>query len=221
MTSTYHYNKKKRGRRNNNALSRKQARAVKAIVEAELEDVTELKFNDRIYTLGLTVAPLIYDLTSTIVLGTNGYDRIGLDIELKSIWFKFQLGLADTFNYMRIIFFQWYDDVSAAFPAWDDIFQYPAAGNPVNVSDFMSPYGLNKGKDRSFKVLKNIELILDNDNPAQIITGYIDKGFRKSINFGTASTLGNNHIFMMVVSDSAAIPDPTLEGVTRLRFTDS
>lgn len=122
-----------------------------------------------------------------------------------------------------MVLFQWLAERSAAAPTWIDIMQYGTAGGlPANQYELMSPYTLANGTESLFRILYNEEINLDADNSIQQVKGYINKGFRKMIDFdNTTANSGTGHIYLMVVSDSAAIAHPTFDGITRLRFRDA
>lgn len=221
MSNVYKRNLKRRRRRAKHVLSRRQATAVKAIVDSKLEEEVELKWDDVKHSLTCSTTPTFFDITAQITSGVDPYDYIGNTIRLQSLAYKIYFSLADTTNYIRLVFFQWYDDAVNT-PTFADICQLNTAGSPIDQTDYMSPLALGAGTTKSFRILRQFDFVMSATEPACIYQGFINKGFRKDITFATNDpTQGNNHIFMMYLSDSSAVAHPAGEGWTRIRFTDA
>lgn len=213
-------NMTKRRRRIKQVLTRNQKREVLNLIENKVEDKIESKYIDLQFNFSVTNVPTISSLTS-IGTGLTANNRIGNKVELQNISLKFQCLLADTTNYMRIVIFQWIEDAKN-FPSWVDLFEFNTAGLPTTQAERMSPYTLDTGKQGSFRILYSNEMQLDTDNSVQLIKSYINKGFRKVIDFdSTLSNRGTGHIYMMALSDSSGIPHPNLAGYVRIRFKDA
>lgn len=210
----------KRRRRIKQVLTRNQKREVLNLIENKVENKIESKYVDIQYATGISNVPTISSLTS-IGPGTGPNQRIGNKVELVSIQCKLLFALADATNYIRIVIFQWLED-AGSFPTWTDLFEFNTLGLPTTQVERMSPYTLSAGKQGSFRVLYQNELNLDNDNGLQQVKSYINKGFRKVIDFDTVlSTIGTGHLYVMVISDSSAAPHPSVNGYFRMRFKDA
>lgn len=63
---------------------------------------------------------------------------------------------------------------------------------------------------------------LDTDNPQQLISGYLTKGFKKEIWLDESTpTVKKNDIFFLFVSDSGAVTHPSISGHIRIKYTDA
>lgn len=208
-------------RRGKPALSRKEASAVKAIISNQLKEKVELKYNDETFNqTGIAMLPAFYDLTA-ISNGTGKDRRIGSDINLSSIQFQLSFTSGDETNFIRMVLFQWYPNNIDSVPQWDKIFQYHTVGLPIDMQELMSPLGIAESDIGTYKILLNKQFLLDTEESIQLMNGFIKKGFKKNIDFaGSLPTVGTNHIYVMFVSDSGAVPNPTVSGTFRLRYTD-
>jgi len=120
---------------------------------------------------------------------------------------------ADTTNLLRIIIYRWHPSASSA-PSATSILQYTGLQNAPN-----SPY--YHDQRRLFTV------IYDHTFP-QVLVGdnsnfHINKVFKlrpKEISFNAGTTNGSEKLFMLVISDSGAAPNPGLVGYLRLSYTD-
>lgn len=212
------FNRKKRyRRRRGRGLNRKQKAQVKKLIEIP----KELKFYDTSFNaIALDFAPLFVDMTAPAQ--GDGMDmRNGSRIWLKSVQYAFNFQLGDNTNYFRFLILQWFLDNGHDQPQWQQIFQFHTGGLPINQLELMSPYVLDEGGTHNFRILLDKQFYLDLDNPIQTVKGYLNKGFRKSLECSGAEENGTNHIFAMMISDSGAVSHPTVSGYTRARFYDS
>lgn len=198
-------------------LTRKQRQQIDRMIE----EPKELKFHDQGFIgAGVSTTPTFTDIT-TPNQGTDVNERIGVEIELKSISFNLMLNKGDDTNWLKMVILQWYPDRQSNGPNWDEIYQYPLNGNPITQRDRMSPLAIDKGTTGTYKIIKTVSMVLDVDNPIQTFRGYINKGFKRRITYGSSTTSGINHIYVMFISDSDVIPHPNISGEFRVRYTDS
>lgn len=208
-------------RRGKPALSRKEASAVKAIISNQLKEKVELKYVDETFNAtSISFTPTFYDLTE-ISNGTGKDRRIGSDITLTSIQFQLSFTKADTTNFIRMVLFQWYPNNDDSPPDWTKLFQYHTVGVPVDQQELMSPLAITEADVGTYKIMMNKQFLLDTEESVQLMNGFIKKGFRKNISYaGSLPTVGTNHIYLLLVSDSGATSHPTISGHFRLRYTD-
>lgn len=222
------YRKYRKGKKQGKGLNKVQ----KLQIEKMITSVPEKKYYDYGFNgIGISSTPAFYDLISPLQdLTSDG--AIGNQIRLLSLQFNLQFVLSDATNWIRMVIFQWYDDTTPtgavttnAVPVWNRIFQFAngAGGTPIDQYERMSPYLVGTGRGPIFKVLKDEQFTLDVDNPQQLFKGFINKGYRKEIglNYSIVIPSGVNKIWVMLVSDSAAAPNPTITGNFRSRFIDS
>lgn len=199
-------------------LSKKQKLQVSSMMQAP----KELKFYDTAYdSTSVSITPVFYDLTGPAE-GTGSDQRIGTEIELKSLQYRFSFVRGDDTNYLRYIIFQWYGDTAHDSPQWNQMFQYFTGILPGSLYDLQSPYQLGNGGTKLWRALVDEQFYLDSDNPIQMVKGFINKGFRKSIEYDEQTPpRGTGHVYMMLVSDSNVSAHPLVSGYTRARYYDS
>lgn len=214
--------KKRKPARMGNPFTVKQKRFISSYVEKQLqEDIEKKTYDYEFDSYGINLTPYIQDILQP-ALGTDYNKRVGAKITLESIYFKFLIAKSDNTNYIRLVFFQWFADAGNDMPTWNQLYQYYTGTNPAGMPELLSPLRISAGAQNNFKIIMNKEFILDDDDPIQLISGYIDKGFKKSIMFSDTNTAhGQNHIYMLIVSDSGVTTHPTLSGYTRLKYTDA
>lgn len=216
-------NTRKRRKRRLRALTRKQKQEVSSMITNKVEQKAELKTHDVFYNEEeLVISPSIADM-STITQGDNFNERIGVKVDLQSLYIKLRFTKFDSTQFIRVVVFQWFMERDTAVPTWYDIMQYPASTNPTLKYEFISPISVSKGFNKQFRILKDVTLDLDSDNPIQTLSMYINKGFRKRIDYNSSTSVsGTGHIWLMMISDSIGSigSRPTVSGVVRSRFTD-
>lgn len=213
------FNNKKRYRKlRGKGLNLKQ----KVQIEKMITGPAEKKFYDYSFDqLAISITPSYHDMLQP-AQGTGKSDVIGTVLNLESIYFNLYFVYGDAINYVRMLLVQWYPDTSVDDISWKKVLEYPGTSSPINIDEFMSPLVLSRANERSFRVLKDIQICLnDNDNRQQLVTGFINKGFKKQIYFEELAQNGMNHIQLILISDSGAIVHPNVSGHFRFRFTDA
>lgn len=223
------YRRRKRYR--GKGLNKKQAVAVKAIVNRKLNDVIEMKHHDvpmneeEIGCFGVQATTYMYNLTS-IAQSVTDTTRIGDSFILKSItgklWFKIGTTPQVRQTVVRMILFQWKEDNNVAVPTYSDILQDPT-GVPGSV---LLPYKLDK--NRKYKILydKKFALSLNGDSDNILADLFVQKGFAKKIQYTNQGTTGLNQIYLLAVSsdDQGLLGQSELVNFTgrfRVRYQDA
>lgn len=213
------YRKKRYRKIKGRGLNRKQKTQIKKMIESR----PEKKYYDTTWDdIQMGNTPTFTDITAP-AQGTTTSDRIGSNITLENVSFsfRFSVGASNGTNYIRMVIFQWFPDNANDLPSWTQIFQYPPTGSPASQYEYMSPLVLDEGGVRNFKVLLNQEFNLDEiDDTKASEKGFINKGYKKTITFGDAIITGNNHIYVMFISDSIGVEYPHVSGFTRVRYID-
>jgi len=199
-------------------LSQKQVMQVKKIVEKPVEK----KYFDRTYDYqDVLITPTFTDLTNPET-GIEPFNIVGSEMNLLSLQYKFFFlkPSTDETNIIRYIIFQWFPDNQNDLPQWAQIMQYKTGGSPSSTIEVMSPYVLGEGSTRNFKILVDEMFYLDADNSVQLVKGFINKGFRSSIEVDGPTQQGTGHVYLLFLSDSLFAGHPKITGYTRIRFTD-
>lgn len=201
-------------------LSQKQVMQVKKIVEKPVEK----KYFDREFDFeDVLITPSFRDLTNPDS-GLEPYEIVGSEMNLLSLQYKFYFNKpsTDETNIVRYIIFQWFPDNQTDLPSWTQMMQFKTTGTtPSSTVEVMSPYVLGEGGTRNFRILVDEIFYLDADNSVQLVKGFINKGFRNSIELNGPTQQGTGHLYLMLVSDSLFAGHPKITGYTRIRFTDS
>lgn len=151
---------------------------------------------------------------SNIGQGDTDVTRDGDQVYLRSIELTWNAIVADTYNFLRLIIFQW---MPASTPTVSDIL-IPATGNPEQ--NYQMPY--NHDGRFNFRILydRTLQVSQDTYQSRQVTKKYILKGFRHRIQYQAGTTDGNNKIYLLKISDSTAASHPTMMNVTKINFGD-
>jgi len=140
------------------------------------------------------------DLTA-IPVGTGNNARTGTEVKLKELDIKFVCALADTYNFVRFILFEWIPSDSSDGPGASEIFNTNfSSGN----NDFFC--GINQLRPSRFRILHDQTCDLHAANVIE--SHHIKMKLGWTCNFDTGSTTGRNHLYLAYISDSTAVTHP-------------
>lgn len=191
---------------------------VNMTVQQQIVKRAETKFHVATQSIGVDYTGAVYDLTS-INQGDTDESRDGDAIYWKSQTFNYRVYGGDTTNALRVIIFQWFGNTSLHTPTVGDVLQQ--YGSTLGV---LSTY-LHDGEQGT-----NFRVFYDKTTTAVNGTDTVDKVFsvkvplkyaRKKCQFNAGSASRTNGLFLCVISDSAATPNPGIEYWSRVTFTDS
>lgn len=163
------------------------------------------------YTVSTT--PGIYSLANT-AQGSSGGTHVGDECRLKSIWFRWAMGVADVSNVMRVILFKWKPNLAFAAPSATNILK------TVTVPNQITSCYQEDGEDQYqilYDKVQPLNTVGDNYNPVGLFTRKINV----KQDFLTGSSNCSNNIYLLLVSDSGAVTDPYIYFTSRIAFTDS
>lgn len=175
----------------------------------------EVKVHDYSIATGIDNAGTVFPL-SAVLQGQTQATRIGIQLNPKDLDMRFILTHGDASNIMRLVVFQFHNDDQTFTPGASTILDPTAvtAGNGV-----MAPYN-NQNKDE-FRVLMDRTYVLEAG------AGLVKKCYTtlrqrmRKIDYNGTATHGAENLYLLVISDSAAVTHPTITGESRLHFTDS
>lgn len=149
--------------------------------------------------------------------GTDVSQRIGNDIRATHISLNYNIQLADPFNQIRIILFQWHEDDAVDVPTKDSILYTAGISSYINALTFFS----NKDKykillDRTHTVAPGNSL----GSNYKFTVPYI-KVPHTRMSFNGSATNGKNMIYMFAVSDSTTVSHPVVSMQARLHYRDA
>lgn len=193
---------------------RKKGNYVAKIVNKILAKRVEDKYNDIFGSYSPLSSSYAIQLLNGLTQGAGDFNRVGNEITNLYVNTKFTMTFPDSTNRCRLLLF-WDKQPNSALPTTSDLFTYTA--NPV--SSFLNP----DCKAR-FHVLKDIVVTGGTGGP-------VSKAFNWKINLrrkntlyqGTTDQIGSimtNALYFMFLTDSAAVPNPTLEYMSRLVYSD-
>ena len=158
----------------------------------------------------------IFTLINSIANGTGDSDRVGDSIYMKSVIFNFYTSIGDSLNTVRAIIFQWLDD---SVPTLPDVLQSGIATDAI-----VSLYNHDNlfGKKMNILYDKNYTMVSGANNERQVDSGMLTKLAPRKVHYpGSGSAIpDNNRLYLLTLSDSAAVPNPGLNGFIRVRYND-
>lgn len=173
-------------------------------------------------------APTNVDYSGTVtsltdvVTGTTDQSRIGDKIKPKYMYFNFQAVAADTTNMVKVVIFRWAPPSSTGPPVVPGI-QDVLDGVVIN-SDNACLGNYVWDNRANFTVLKAETFALANHSAGPLLAErqwYIDLKSAPMIQYTASSIHGKYKIFVLVISDSGAIPYPTIQWYSRFVYYDA
>ena len=159
-------------------------------------------------------AGILWSLSS-VPQGTTDVTREGDQLRLRSIEFNYQCIVADTTNTMRVIVFIY---KPPAIPTVTDILQGPVSTAVAP----LSPY--NHDNRYNYQVLH--DRLYQLDSVTQLVTKKlkiwkIPNILRKVQYVAGSITLNMNGVYVLAISDSAAVTHPTFGFHSKVNFSDT
>lgn len=187
---------------------------VNKLVNAKLNKNIEKKFMDVTFNNSVSTGGTFVLLTSTSLGTTDSSMRVGDQIKLHSLQIRGQLQNADNWNYARIIVFRWNVNNVFRVPQMLDILQdlsYP----------WLSPYRFDAQRQGLFTIFKDKVIQTDNDDPTAKFKFNLLKKLNSRIDYDGGTGDGKGHIYVLMVTDSAAVTHPAVVFLARTVFTDA
>lgn len=210
-------------------LSQTQKRQVRSIVKRV--NPPELKYTVGTFNTTISNVATIYELVNYPIQGvegyadeqnldsTNGASRIGNQITIKNIQWRWTITIGDAINYVRVILFQFMDSTTIVTPLPGDVI-CDVANNP-----WIQP--INPLNRQKIRILFDKTYHLQSGGQETVTRKLNIKPPTKDIRFATNITAGfaaeviKGKLFYLLVSDSGAIAHPSWQNTVRLCFTDS
>lgn len=150
---------------------------------------------------------------TNIPQGLLDTERVGDQIRLATITFRYVVQLGDNFNFLRVIFFQFKNN--NALP--------PSVSAILNGTSptYLSQYSVDN--NQTYQILYDRTHRLDTDDPAKVIIGKCNMKYcKRKLQFTAGSaTVGTGMIYALAISDSSASPHPSVTGEINFWYTDS
>lgn len=182
----------------------------------------EIKYLDTTVTSALAHYAGYQSVVTNIAQGQTQNQRIGDNLNLLSLQFRFRLSLGSTptDGPVRVIVYQWHDMSSGSDPVPADILQTIGTA-----SSFLAPYAESQQKDYSILYDKTYTLTAAQRpvycSPRISING--GKFMQRSMHFKPASSvLARNNLYLLFIGQNASgVTCPFIDFICRVRYTDS
>lgn len=193
----------------NKPLTKTAKKQVVRIVRSQ----QETKFRDASIATSVSYNGVILPL-SDIPVGTGDTERIGDKIKPVSIQLRGNVVASDNTNMFRMVVFRWKPSFNADTPIPSEILQVVGSTSATN-----SPY--NHDRRSQFTVVKDVVMNLDLIGFPQKLIKF-SKKLTGSIKYNSGSTTdAMNGLYVLFISDSAAIPHPGFDTYFRISYKDA
>lgn len=203
------------------ARSKKQL-ATKQYVKSQISRGQEKKYQ-QYQTTAAAIDPstgLVQCVSNNIAQGTGENQRIGDKITPKKLRLMYALEGADDYNLVRVLVVQWRQTTASGAPTLSEVL--------TDNNSVYAPLGFYDEDHipSQCKVLYDKLHMLNGSTSspiqAKVVRKTISKFKGKKIDFEAGSTnVGNNHIYVLMISDSTAIAHPSVTLNARFEYTDS
>lgn len=197
------------------SLARKQALAVfSSHVEEKFLDTTSAALSvDYSGGIGLFTMPSA---------GTSSSNRVGDEITITKLDFKYNIIVADTTNLVRVVIFKWNNDDGQYSPIVGSIV---ASGYTAQGFSALFNYNWDNLKAGDFEILYDkCHQLCTNGEQGQVHTVQLwgrGLGSTPKIQLNSGATTGKGRYGLLYISDSAAVSHPSIAYSCRLTFKDA
>lgn len=214
----------KYGKRKNYAKRKKNTRKPRLTLDSvntkikKIQKAIEYKHLDTFYNDQVGLGGNVYPVSNP-PQGLLDVNRVGDKITITSVMLKMILTQYDApYNTFRVLILR--SQSSAAAPSINNVFLVGSGPQAKNPAAWF--YNLDFFRSSKAKVLYDRTYTLQGLNSAEPRTITLSKKipFRQNVQFQGATTIANNQLYVMVVTDSANIPHPDLVINTRINYFD-
>lgn len=202
--------------RRGGGFTKRVKRVIRSVAEHKATDTGTLSF---ILTNSATTS-----LAASPTQGTAQNQRIGDKIRILSVKPRIAIQRGDTFNFIRLIVVCWRDTTT---PGVTDILQNTASPFDQLFSPLFRENLQNKKMIIMYdKLFSAVQTGLAMPNRGFDNYGFLNLSFfgkklpMKNREYQAASTVAQWKYYMVMISDSGAVPSPTVYMQTRMTFTD-
>lgn len=188
-------------------------RRMKAIANRVVSKAIELKYFDKYGSAtGIDYTGAIYPLTD-VAQGDTDTTRDADKLTPVGLRFRGYWETGDAYNIIRTIIFRWVPNTAWRVPVVGDILQVNAS-----VVTPQSPYVWDYRNQ--FHILYDRTTYVDQYRPTRVQNFY-KRLKRVKIAFDAGGITGANKYYMLVISDSAAVPNPQFQYYSRFTYQDA
>lgn len=190
------------------------SKAVNRQIRKQLNKAIESKHHDYLMnSSGVDFSGTMHDL-SQVNGGNSSITRVGDKIQPSQLDLRWQVTIGDTTNSIRMILFQWHPDDATDLPTTTEILQtiaVPEAPQAQYNTNFRSQY----------RVLKDVTIPLGASSRETVTGRWLINKHMRPIHYNFGAVTGVDKIYLMVISDSGAVPNPGFIGRWRMYFKDA
>lgn len=201
-------------RKTGNRYRKKVPRPIVSFVKKQINKNLEYKYHTAYYAVSGGV-PNNGAVTALIDIkqGVLDTDRIGDEIKMRTITFRYVVTVADSHNYVRFILFQMKSPNNVG----------PGVTYVLNGSapTYLSQYSVDNRSN--FNILYDRTTSVDADDPAKVVIGKANMKYcKRKMQFQAGSNiLGTNMIYALAISDSSSTSHPSITGEINFWYTDA
>lgn len=192
-------------------------KATRAYVKGQLTRQLETKYYNRFnQTISTDYSGSLVDLTALIAQGITVAGRVGDRIDLRSIEWRGQITSADSHNFVRFALVQFRENSTAGAPVIGDWLE--------TVNNTLAPTTLwNWDRRTEYRVLWDKTYYVDTgDDYALQFAGKIPSTkLKTSVHYDPGVNTGSNHVYLLIITDSAAVTHPSVSYDMRITYKDA
>jgi hypothetical protein len=146
---------------------------------------------------------------SGIPAGVTNGQRVGTSVDIERILLNGQWVIGDTTQIVRVLVFKWNVDNTSDTPQSSEIFDF--------ANDPLAP--MVQFKPKRFKMLFDHIWTMDTYHPTELVRIDIKVKIKQTFDIGVNT--GINNVYLALISDSGAVPNPTFTWDSQVWYTDT
>lgn len=201
----------------NNTKKRNNGTGKSEIVSSvlrSLERKKQIKFLNLYSSTSLSTTSVFTDLSS-IAEGTTVYQRVGASVRAVSLRLRISISMADTYNFVRFLIFRWRVSDTSDAPGTPEILDTVGGSCPTYLANFL----LYRPSRFSILLDKTFYGTTGNWQAVQMLDTTVRLGW--DVEYDVGVNTGKDHVYCMMVSDSAAVSHPTVNMSSQLVYHDT
>lgn len=165
-------------------------------------------------TYDASTTPGLYCLSNTSQ-GDNGGTHVGDESVMKNLELRMLISVADATNSVRVVLFRWKPNIGYVAPGAGSILK-----DATTLGNLTSCY-LEDGEDQYQVMYDELFLLAAAGGNPEQVSRNIKRTFNLRCDFTTGTSNSSNMLYLMLISDSAAVTHPKVQFMSKIGFTDS
>jgi len=188
--------------------------ATKSYVKRLIARNEEMKYAIINQSYDATTTPGLYCLSNTSQ-GDNGGTHVGDESTMKNIELRMLVSVADATNAVRVVLFRWKPNIGYVSPGAGSILK--DATSP----GFLTSTYLEDGEDMYQVYYDEVFLLAAAGGNPEQVSRRVQRRFNLKCDFLTGTSNSSNMLYLMLMSDSSAATNPTVQFMSKVGFTDA